>query len=143
MAFPRLIWKIESTPTPYTVAVWPYFTVRGRTLSISSGAETRRVACPGSAALSKFAAAARISVVPDLIPTMWPWPSTVATVLSLLVHTNATLGIATESPGPRTCHAVAVATVSLPRIRILRSEEHTSELQSRLHLVCRLLLEKK
>src|SRR2546422_976737 len=27
--------------------------------------------------------------------------------------------------------------------RILRSEEHTSELQSRLHLVCRLLLEKK
>src|SRR2546429_3698332 len=26
---------------------------------------------------------------------------------------------------------------------MLRSEEHTSELQSRLHLVCRLLLEKK
>src|SRR2546422_5544248 len=34
-----------------------------------------------------------------------------------------------------------------PRARLLpgdeRSEEHTSELQSRLHLVCRLLLEKK
>src|SRR2546422_6155025 len=29
------------------------------------------------------------------------------------------------------------------RARLLRSEEHTSELQSRLHLVCRLLLEKK
>src|SRR2546429_1344924 len=28
-------------------------------------------------------------------------------------------------------------------IRYERSEEHTSELQSRLHLVCRLLLEKK
>src|SRR2546422_2279392 len=28
-------------------------------------------------------------------------------------------------------------------VRPLRSEEHTSELQSRLHLVCRLLLEKK
>src|SRR2546429_3629094 len=28
-------------------------------------------------------------------------------------------------------------------VSILRSEEHTSELQSRLHLVCRLLLEKK
>src|SRR2546422_2597833 len=27
--------------------------------------------------------------------------------------------------------------------RLPRSEEHTSELQSRLHLVCRLLLEKK
>src|SRR2546429_4936824 len=31
-----------------------------------------------------------------------------------------------------------------PSVRhCLRSEEHTSELQSRLHLVCRLLLEKK
>src|SRR2546422_3170874 len=29
------------------------------------------------------------------------------------------------------------------RCRTRRSEEHTSELQSRLHLVCRLLLEKK
>src|SRR2546422_8235183 len=29
------------------------------------------------------------------------------------------------------------------RLRDMRSEEHTSELQSRLHLVCRLLLEKK
>src|SRR2546422_7580821 len=29
------------------------------------------------------------------------------------------------------------------RVREPRSEEHTSELQSRLHLVCRLLLEKK
>src|SRR2546422_3732573 len=28
-------------------------------------------------------------------------------------------------------------------VRVGRSEEHTSELQSRLHLVCRLLLEKK
>src|SRR2546422_5283054 len=31
----------------------------------------------------------------------------------------------------------------LPEKWSLRSEEHTSELQSRLHLVCRLLLEKK
>src|SRR5205809_4988747 len=30
-----------------------------------------------------------------------------------------------------------------PRLKASRSEEHTSELQSRLHLVCRLLLEKK
>src|SRR2546429_7007186 len=33
--------------------------------------------------------------------------------------------------------------VALPSPQIERSEEHTSELQSRLHLVCRLLLEKK
>src|SRR2546422_7838404 len=32
---------------------------------------------------------------------------------------------------------------STPIYKMLRSEEHTSELQSRLHLVCRLLLEKK
>src|SRR2546429_3685226 len=32
--------------------------------------------------------------------------------------------------------------ISFP-LGVLRSEEHTSELQSRLHLVCRLLLEKK
>src|SRR5437660_5300209 len=40
----------------------------------------------------------------------------------------------------------AIATPSLTirkRIRTRRSEEHTSELQSRGHLVCRLLLEKK
>src|SRR5207253_5596767 len=32
---------------------------------------------------------------------------------------------------------------SLADVMIIRSEEHTSELQSRGHLVCRLLLEKK
>src|SRR5205809_4041100 len=35
-----------------------------------------------------------------------------------------------------------VPTAFLPCVQ-MRSEEHTSELQSRLHLVCRLLLEKK
>src|SRR5207253_10574099 len=39
---------------------------------------------------------------------------------------------------------VSIALCDHPDIeRILRSEEHTSELQSRGHLVCRLLLEKK
>src|SRR3989442_5243009 len=33
--------------------------------------------------------------------------------------------------------------VYLERLQKVRSEEHTSELQSRPHLVCRLLLEKK
>src|SRR2546422_5330720 len=41
--------------------------------------------------------------------------------------------------------ALAVHDRALPRLcpQGGRSEEHTSELQSRLHLVCRLLLEKK
>src|SRR5699024_8684611 len=33
-------------------------------------------------------------------------------------------------------------TISIPAIDFIRSEEHTSELQSRFDLVCRLLLEK-
>src|ERR1041385_1268327 len=37
----------------------------------------------------------------------------------------------------------AVVTIALTLRTKVRSEEHTSELQSRLHLVCRLLLEKK
>src|SRR2546429_8424412 len=35
------------------------------------------------------------------------------------------------------------ATSLVTPVAVSRSEEHTSELQSRLHLVCRLLLEKK
>src|SRR5687768_17795183 len=38
---------------------------------------------------------------------------------------------------------VLLASLLLAPARSERSEEHTSELQSRLHLVCRLLLEKK
>src|SRR5687768_17993274 len=39
---------------------------------------------------------------------------------------------------------LVVADIGAPqRLAGVRSEEHTSELQSRLHLVCRLLLEKK
>src|SRR2546422_7096180 len=33
--------------------------------------------------------------------------------------------------------------IGIITVKVTRSEEHTSELQSRLHLVCRLLLEKK
>src|SRR2546422_1825890 len=39
--------------------------------------------------------------------------------------------------------ATAFPDVRFIRVYTARSEEHTSELQSRLHLVCRLLLEKK
>src|SRR2546422_3113515 len=41
-------------------------------------------------------------------------------------------------------HLLVFGNVSdLMTVEYFRSEEHTSELQSRLHLVCRLLLEKK
>src|SRR2546422_7264210 len=51
--------------------------------------------------------------------------------LPISVHARGTSGFGFE----RKMHAL------MPTV--LRSEEHTSELQSRLHLVCRLLLEKK
>src|SRR2546422_3861897 len=41
------------------------------------------------------------------------------------------------------CSGVLGENSPSPGIEKTRSEEHTSELQSRLHLVCRLLLEKK
>src|SRR5260370_6408509 len=42
-----------------------------------------------------------------------------------------------------TCHPAAAYSRATSRASVLRSEEHTSELQSHLNLVCRLLLEKK
>src|SRR2546422_4632222 len=46
---------------------------------------------------------------------------------------------------PRRCRLVSerLSCATKGQLPALRSEEHTSELQSRLHLVCRLLLEKK
>src|SRR2546422_4964686 len=55
-----------------------------------------------------------------------------------------------ESSLPRCLERVTTTVSDLPEtdtrggsVEPWRSEEHTSELQSRLHLVCRLLLEKK
>src|SRR5687768_17684547 len=48
-----------------------------------------------------------------------------------------------QSVGLRQFHATGLGEPNTDDRMELRSEEHTSELQSRLHLVCRLLLEKK
>src|SRR6266436_439706 len=56
--------------------------------------------------------------------------------------TLATLRYAREQK-QHVLSVVNVATSTIARESDVRSEEHTSELQSRLHLVCRLLLEKK
>src|SRR5207247_11459683 len=50
--------------------------------------------------------------------------------------------IAIEKFAPRHSGAQAVQRLHVGLNRLLRSEEHTSELQSRVELVCRLLLEK-
>src|SRR2546422_2367917 len=68
---------------------------------------------------------------------------------------RAATGNPTRPWGPRPYHCARCSEVQGPRVvrsnwrsysnatTARRSEEHTSELQSRLHLVCRLLLEKK
>src|SRR5690625_6517573 len=77
---------------------------------------------------------------------------------SLIRAVRRIRGRSTASAGTRV-HAVAPTMAALPKtlasgiledggilrtgVRVTRSEEHTSELQSRGHLVCRLLLEKK
>src|SRR3712207_7084601 len=49
----------------------------------------------------------------------------------------------TTPPDPLTSAAASTISASSRRAGSVRSEEHTSELQSRQYLVCRLLLEKK
>src|SRR5205809_4054701 len=60
--------------------------------------------------------------------------------------TPATRSANAAASASRRCSAGSRPRPALPRSSseaLIRSEEHTSELQSRLHLVCRLLLEKK
>src|SRR2546422_4442759 len=57
-----------------------------------------------------------------------------------LFRSHYDLVIVAEAPDEETMTALMLKLASLGNVR---SEEHTSELQSRLHLVCRLLLEKK
>src|SRR2546422_8469128 len=67
---------------------------------------------------------------PDLFPTVFD-PEGLATRQVVVIESPVDL----EQP--------AHASRSVGKPCCMRSEEHTSELQSRLHLVCRLLLEKK
>src|SRR2546429_5862149 len=56
---------------------------------------------------------------------------------------RSTTGLLRRSSEPALKLKPRTPTLRLPWSITVRSEEHTSELQSRLHLVCRLLLEKK
>src|SRR5689334_24706992 len=63
-----------------------------------------------------------------------------------VVVSTATLALQNqlvEHDLPRLAEAVEPVLGRRPTFAVLRSEEHTSELQSQFHLVCRLLLEKK
>src|SRR2546429_5058254 len=71
---------------------------------------------------------------------------------TLFPYTTLFRSVGGDQLGMARLHAAVAADVEVPALvggdhahvlALGRSEEHTSELQSRLHLVCRLLLEKK
>src|SRR2546422_7291771 len=79
-----------------------------------------------------------------LFPYTTLFRSRVLGIGRLLIPVLAAPGCAAASFHKRPRSAQQAATPrSTPAFSTGRSEEHTSELQSRLHLVCRLLLEKK
>src|SRR2546429_1612259 len=73
----------------------------------------------------------------------WYDPNVVDALRGL--HGLETLDLPERPSVPRKISTLRVlrANPGFTRLLAARSEEHTSELQSRLHLVCRLLLEKK
>src|SRR2546429_5040098 len=66
-------------------------------------------------------------------------------IYTLSLHDALPIWFSAGVPAPARSASVFFTTLYLPPAASTarRSEEHTSELQSRLHLVCRLLLEKK
>src|SRR6266498_5587935 len=72
-------------------------------------------------------------------PPAWPNSRDLAPSLRQLPHADLVSAGHRTGTSPSTTQTCGLPTLRLP----LRSEEHTSELLSRPHLVCRLLLEKK
>src|SRR2546429_4972346 len=64
-------------------------------------------------------------------------------IYTLSLHDALPISLLHSRAAPRTSRDSAFLSGHPLASRPSRSEEHTSELQSRLHLVCRLLLEKK
>src|SRR2546429_5507601 len=75
----------------------------------------------------------------DGFATTRPSESTASRLLPL--PKNSRFLLRNRTKGPTILEGAFL--MSIPGQDFRRSEEHTSELQSRLHLVCRLLLEKK
>src|SRR2546427_4780319 len=72
--------------------------------------------------------------------TLFPY----TTLFRSLAHELVDLeGRLTRAPAVAGVDRVGLRPQAAPQLFVLRSEEHTSELQSQSNLVCRLLLEKK
>src|SRR5438093_3764444 len=110
-------WRASAGPSAYSSAM----VARVARSSPSIEGLAARAARTGSSGASPSATAPRIAPRERIWRVSWR------------VSTSATIG--TRAP--------ASQSASVPVARQLRSEEHTSELQSLTNLVCRLLLEKK
>src|SRR2546422_6638845 len=86
--------------------------------------------------------------------TLFPYTTLFRSLVGEAPRRRGEIGLGVEAPSDEkdgvgavaldpVRHAGRVDAARRHRERRPRSEEHTSELQSRLHLVCRLLLEKK
>src|SRR2546430_13424579 len=73
--------------------------------------------------------------------TLFPYTTLFRSVYTVDGCSGA-VGVSTTRASPP-LNAVRTATGCAPAVSAIRSEEHTSELQSQSNLVCRLLLEKK
>src|SRR2546422_3196261 len=94
----------------------------------------------------RAAAARRACACPSIYESCKAVPRTPIPIKTTLkVTARWTVATAIRLTSLRRVRQVARPAVRLASTikRTARSEEHTSELQSRLHLVCRLLLEKK
>src|SRR6185503_19494864 len=83
--------------------------------------------------MTRAPAALAICTAAEPTPPAAPWINTLWPLRRLPASCNARYAVSPVMGTPAACS----------KVMDCRSEEHTSELQSRLHLVCRLLLEKK
>src|SRR5687768_17464240 len=157
----RVVYHVSQISRPLTALTVRFLKMRDSAMSIVAGREgiPKRTTLPPCRTIPKASSIARSA--PDISKTTpTPFPSfcsanhagtssassTFTTASAPSVRASSirkdTWSEAKSRPAP---NAFAIAIVKRPTGagRLFRSEEHTSELQSRLHLVCRLLLEKK
>src|SRR2546422_5388675 len=75
--------------------------------------------------------------------TLFPYTTLFRSLRRILAHIGITTVFVTHHYLEALLFGHHILVLDHGRVIQQRSEEHTSELQSRLHLVCRLLLEKK
>src|SRR2546422_1428451 len=75
--------------------------------------------------------------------TLFPYTTLFRSAVPTPAHTAVGLAVLERGVALLMEKPLADSVAAAEQLEHRRSEEHTSELQSRLHLVCRLLLEKK